>query len=105
MPLKKVFDDMEVKMKKTLEHLHNELATIHTGKASAALVENIKVDYYGTPTRLKELAGISTPEARMIVIQPWDVGAVPEIDKAIRNRTWGSIRRLRGRSCGSGSRS
>jgi len=89
MPLKKVFDEMESKMKKTLEHLHTELAGIHTGKASAALVENIKADYYGTPTRLKELAGISTPEARLIVIQPWDAGAVAEIDKAIKKSNMG----------------
>jgi ribosome recycling factor len=89
MPLKKVFDEMDAKMKKTLEHMHNELAAIHTGKATAALVDNIKVDYYGTPTRLKELAGISTPEPRMLVIQPWDANAVAEIDKAIKKSNMG----------------
>ena len=56
---------------------------IRTGKASPALVENIKVPYYGTPTRLKEIAGISTPEPRLIVINPFDPTVLPETEKAI----------------------
>ncbi|HRZ87419.1 MAG TPA: ribosome recycling factor [bacterium] len=84
-----IFGEVEQKMKKTIEHVQNELAMIHTGKASSALVENIRVDYYGTPTRLKELAGISTPEARMIVVQPWDQTALAEIDKAIKKANLG----------------
>ncbi|MDP8262802.1 MAG: ribosome recycling factor [Candidatus Ancaeobacter aquaticus] len=89
MPVRKVLDEMESKMNKSLEFLKSEFLTVHTGKASSALVENIKVDYYGTPTRLKELAGITTPEPRLIVIQPWDVAAAAEVDKAIKKANIG----------------
>lgn len=75
--------ESESKMKKTIEVTRREYITIRTGRASAGLVEGIKVDYYGTPTPLKQLAGIMTPEARLIVIQPWDPGSVPSIEKAI----------------------
>ena len=75
--------ETEEKMKKTVEVTRREYATIRTGRASAGLVEGIKVDYYGTPTPLKQLAGILTPEARLIIIQPWDPGAMQSIEKAI----------------------
>ena len=83
MPQEKVLREMQKKMDKTIEFFQSELAGIRTGKASPALVENLAVDYYGTTTRLREIAGISTPEPRMIMIQPWDPGAVPAITKAI----------------------
>ncbi len=83
MALKDIIKHAEDKMKKSLEFVHAEFATIRTGKASPALVENLLVPYYGTPTRLKELAGISTPDPKTIVIQPWDVSAVAEVEKAI----------------------
>jgi ribosome recycling factor len=66
-----------------VEVVEHEFATIRTGKASPALVENITVDYYGTQTRLRQLAGISTPEPRLIVIQPWDPSAADAVEKAI----------------------
>jgi ribosome recycling factor len=66
-----------------LSFLQEQFSGIRTGKASPALVENIKVQYYGTPTRLKEIAGISTPEPRLIVINSYDPTALPEIEKAI----------------------
>ncbi len=75
--------DAEDKMSKTMSFLQEQFSGIRTGKASPALVDNVKVDYYGTPTRLKEIAGISTPEARLIVINAFDPTALPEIEKAI----------------------
>ncbi|MEA3347272.1 MAG: ribosome recycling factor [Candidatus Auribacterota bacterium] len=83
MPLKKIMPEMEDHMKKSVQNVHDEFAGIRTGKASPALVENIMVDYYGSQTRLKELAGITIPEPRLIVIQPWDPGAVASIEKSI----------------------
>jgi ribosome recycling factor len=78
-----ILEEMELKMMKSLEVVEHEFATIRTGKASPALVENIMVDYYGTHTRLRQIAGISTPEARLIVIQAWDPAALDAIEKAL----------------------
>lgn len=75
--------DSEEKMEKSLTFLGEQLAGLRTGKASPALVENIKVNYYGTPTRLRDIAGIATPEARLIVINAYDPTALAEITKAI----------------------
>lgn len=75
--------DATDRMEKTLEALQRDLATVRTGRASPALVEHLKVDYYGTPTPLNQLATISTPEARLIVIQPWDRGSIGAVEKAI----------------------
>ena len=89
MPVDRVLREMQKKMDKTLEFFQAELAGIRTGKASPALVENLSVDYYGTTTRLREIAGISTPEPRLILIQPWDPGALSEITKAINKSSLG----------------
>ncbi len=75
--------DAEEKMEKSLGFLQEQFAGIRTGKASPALVENIKVNYYGAPTRLRELANISTPEPRLIVINAYDPTALAEITKAV----------------------
>jgi ribosome recycling factor len=75
--------DATDRMEKTLDALHRDLATVRTGRASPGLVEHLKVDYYGTPTPLNQLATISTPEARLIVIQPWDRGSIGAVEKAI----------------------
>lgn len=75
--------DVEEKMDKSLSFLLAQFSGIRTGKASPALVENIKVEYYGTLTRLKEIAGIATPEPRLIVITSYDPTALPAIEKAI----------------------
>ncbi|MCK5161288.1 MAG: ribosome recycling factor [Candidatus Aureabacteria bacterium] len=83
MPLKKIMPEMENHMEKSVKNVHDEFSSIRTGKASTALVEDIMVDYYGAQTRLKELAGITTPEPRLIVIQPWDPSAVISIEKSI----------------------
>lgn len=78
-----ILDEMELKMMKTAEVVEHEFAAIRTGKATPALVENIMVDYYGTQTRLRQIAGISTPEPRLIILQAWDPGAVDAIEKAV----------------------
>ena len=75
--------DADDKMSKSLSFLSDQFLGIRTGKASPALVENLEVPYYGTPTRLKEIAGISTPEPRLLVINAFDPTALPEIEKAI----------------------
>jgi len=70
-------------MRKSVEALEIELATIRTGRATPALIEHIKVEYVGVPTSLNQIAGISAPEARLLVIQPWDRGSIHSIEKAI----------------------
>ena len=75
--------NIEQKMEKSVEVLKAELATIRTGRATPALIEHIKVDYAGIPTPLNQIAGISVPEARLLVIQPWDRSSINNIEKAI----------------------
>ena len=75
--------DTEEKMKKSVELLRRELANIRTGRATPALVEHIKVEYAGVPTPLNQLAGISVPGVRLLVIQPWERSSIPSIQKAI----------------------
>mgnify|MGYP001040367916 FL=1 len=71
------------RMGKTIADLENELKRVRTGRASLALLDGIRVDYYGTQTPLNQMASLSVPESRLIVIQPWDVSAIKEIEKAI----------------------
>lgn len=78
-----IIADTEAKMKKTVEFFRKELTTIRAGRASPALVEKITVDYYGTPTPINQLATISVPEPRLLVIQPWDKTQVGAVEKAI----------------------
>lgn len=75
--------DIKEKMQKALAKLQKDLATIRTGRATPALVESISVDYYGVPTPLTQLAGISVPEAQLLVIQPWDKQSLSSIEKSI----------------------
>ena len=75
--------DLEEKMEKAEGAMRNDLGAIRTGKASPSLVENVMVDYYGSATRLKEIAGITAPESRLLVIQPWDRSALAAIEKAL----------------------
>lgn len=75
--------DAETRMHSAIEALKRQLATIRTGRASPAIVENVIVEYYGTPTPLKHLASISVPEAQLIVIQPWDREALSSIERGI----------------------
>ncbi|THB67024.1 MAG: ribosome recycling factor [Spirochaetaceae bacterium] len=76
--------DTENRMKKSIKALEEEFAAIRTGRASTALFDKIMVDYYGAPTPLNQVATVSTPEARLVVIQPWDKNSLPEIEKAIQ---------------------
>ena len=71
------------KMESALEHLKRDLAGLRTGRASVALFDGVRVDYYGTMTPLKQVANISTPEARLITIQPWEPSLIKEIEKAL----------------------
>lgn len=75
--------EAEEKMQKSIESLRRDFATIRTGKANPALLDKVTVDYYGTPTPISQMANISAPEARMLVVQPWDKSAVPNVEKAI----------------------
>ena len=83
MQYEEVLFEAEEKMEKAVEFLNQEFRTIRTGRASIALVENIKVDYYGSSTPLKQMANISTPEANLVVIRPFDAASIKEIEKAI----------------------
>jgi ribosome recycling factor len=81
--------EAEEKMIKTEEVVQHEFSGVRTGKASPALVENILVEVYGSQMRIRELAGITTPEARMLVIQPWDMATIHPIEKAIQKTNLG----------------
>src|SRR5712692_1283727 len=75
--------DAKTRMHKAIESLRAELTTVRTGRASPGLVEHLRVDYYGAPTPLNQLATISAPDAKLIVIQPYDRGGIGAIEKAI----------------------
>ncbi|MFY9925677.1 MAG: ribosome-recycling factor, partial [Opitutaceae bacterium] len=79
-----LLNDSNVKMKKALDHTLREFASIHTGKATPAMVEGVMVEAYGSQMRLKECAAITTPDPRMIQIQPWDASLTKAIEKAIQ---------------------
>src|SRR5215467_10141055 len=81
--------DAEQRMDKSIEALHKDLAGIRTGRATPALVDRLHVDYYGAPTPLQSLANITAPEARLLVIQPYDRGAMSAIEKAIQKSELG----------------
>lgn len=89
MNTKEVVRETENKMKKALEASRRSFSEIRTGRASPHLVEGLHVDYYGTPTLLKSLASITVPDARLIVIQPWDVSVISEIERAIAKSNLG----------------
>lgn len=75
--------EAEAKMRRAVDSLRKELSGIRTGRASTALVDRLQVDYYGVPTPLNQLANVSAPEPRLLVIQPWERGLIPAIEKAI----------------------
>jgi ribosome recycling factor len=84
-----VLDDSKQRMGKTLQGLDKEFRRLRTGRASAALLEGVKVDYYGTPTPIEQLASISVSDARTISIQPWDKAAFKDVEKAIQKSELG----------------
>ncbi len=80
-----ILKEAEGKMEKSIEHLQQELTHIRTGRANPALIDQVMVPYYGTPTPLNQLAQISTPEARLLVVQVYDRGQIGAVEKAIRD--------------------
>jgi len=84
-----LFGDAERRMQKAVESLKQDIAALRTGRASSALIERITVDYYGTPTPINQVASISVPEARLLVIQPWDRKMLTDIEKAIQKSDLG----------------
>jgi ribosome recycling factor len=89
MTVKEILHSTEDKMKKAFDSVTREFHEIRTGRASPTLVEGLHVDYYGTPTLLKQMASIAAPDAHLITIQPWDKTAIPEIEKAIMKSNLG----------------
>ena len=84
-----VLKDAKSKMQKSLESLSRELATIRTGRANSNMLDRVTVDYYGAPTPVNQLAGISVPEARMLTVTPYDKGSVDDVLKAIQQADLG----------------
>ena len=84
MSVSEILSDSESKMKKAVEVLHDDLKAVRSGRASTGLVENIKADFYGTPTPLKQMATLAAPQVDMIVIKPFDSASMKEIEKAIK---------------------
>jgi len=79
----------KTRMEKAVEDFRKDLATLRTGRANASLLDSIRVDYHGTPMPVNQLGTVTTPDATMIVVSPWDPSAVPLIDKAIRTSDLG----------------
>ncbi len=77
------YPEIEAKMNKRVDGFHSELKTIRAGRANASVLDKIAIDYYGTPTPIQQVGSISSPEPRMLVIQPWDATILKEIEKAI----------------------
>jgi ribosome recycling factor len=84
-----VIKDVQHRMHGAIEALHREFKSLRTGRANAAMLDNVTVDYYGTPTPIAQVASIKVPEASMIVAEPWDKSMVGAIEKAIRNADLG----------------
>ena len=89
MPTDEILLEAEEKMLKSEEVVVHEFQGIRTGKASPALIENILVETYGSQMRIRELAGITTPQPRTLLVQPWDLGTLSQIDKAIQKANLG----------------
>lgn len=87
--IKDTIAQARTRMVKTVEEFQQELATVRTGRASASLLDHLKVEYYGTPTPLNQLATLSVPEPTLITVQPWDPGLLSSIEKAIRSSDLG----------------
>jgi ribosome recycling factor len=84
-----ILTDTVAKMKKALDHTIHEFAAIHTGKATPSMVDSVMVEAYGSQMRLRDCAAITTPDARLIQIQPWDHGLVKAVEKAIQTANLG----------------
>jgi len=84
-----VYDGLKSRMNKTVEDFRANLLSVRTGRAAVHMLDNIKVDYYGTDTQISQIAQVTTPEANLIVVQPWEISLVGAIEKAIRTSSQG----------------
>jgi ribosome recycling factor len=84
-----VIQDIQHRMHGAIEALHRDFKTLRTGRANAAMLDGITVDYYGTPTPISQVASLKVPESSMIIAEPWDKGMVAPVEKAIRNADLG----------------
>ena len=84
MPIKALIADAKQRMDATFETLRRELAKVRTGRANLAILDGVRVDYYGTPTPLNQVASLNVADARLITIKPWERSLIPEIEKSIR---------------------
>jgi ribosome recycling factor len=84
MPIKELIADAKQRMHASVETVRRELSTMRTGRASLAMLDGVKVDYYGTPTPLNQVGNLATPDPTLITVQPWDPTLLPTIEKAIR---------------------
>ncbi len=84
-----IVKDLHDRIGKTLEQLKHDLSNVRTGRANLHMLDGVKVDYYGTPTPLNQVATLSVPEARLIVVKPWEKNMIPPIEKAIRDANLG----------------
>ena len=89
MPLKPMVADAKSRMRTTVDTVLRELGTMRTGRASVAMLDTIRVDYYGTPTPLNQVGSLTVPEPRLITIQPWEKKLIPEIERAIQKADLG----------------
>ncbi|MFZ0662590.1 MAG: ribosome recycling factor [Acidobacteriaceae bacterium] len=87
--LKDAFQQLKTRMEKAVHDFQTNLASTRTGRASIQMLDQVRVDYYGTPTPLNQVGQLTTPDANMIVIQPWDTGIIGEIEKALRTSDLG----------------
>jgi ribosome recycling factor len=87
--MKEIFRDVEAKMKHAVDHFHQEMKHLRTGRASTSLLEGIMVDYYGTPTPINQVSNLSVADATMLIAQPWDPKQIAAIEKAIRSADLG----------------
>lgn len=87
--IREILEDAEQRMRATLEVFRRELAGVRAGRATPALLDKVRVDYYGTPVPVSQIASITIPEPRLITIQPWDKSALPEIERAIQKSDLG----------------
>jgi len=84
-----VIKDVKKLMEKTIEHYKTELRSVRTGRASVTMFDNVKVNYYGSPTPISQVATLQAPDARLVIIQPWDPSMISEIEKAIQSSNMG----------------
>ncbi len=89
MTQKEILKDTEAKMKKTMETMMREFSEVRTGRAQPSLVEDMHIDYYGTSTPIRQLAAVSSPDPRQIIVQPWDAQAIKDIESAIASSKLG----------------